>query len=171
MNFAINSQTDSLDRRGRRLRSPNRHFRYCLSYLAASSGSIAVNLLPFLAFYCSWRHTFNDVFLAEQIKYNHRDHGQYQKRHQASIVPCPVGTHRVLGSHRDCLIPSIIASSSLSSGIPLMNPANMNIESPAPKPSYHTIPDGLFKWSISASSDMENIIVWNEIIIKRANTQ
>ena len=124
MNFAINSQTDSLDRRGRRLRSPHRHFRYCLSYLAASSGSIAVNLLPFLAFYCSWRHTFNDVFLAEQIKYNHRDHGQYQKRHQASIVPCPVGTHRVLGNHRDCLIPSIIASSSLSSGMPLMNPEN-----------------------------------------------
>ena len=66
--------------------------------------------------------------------------------------------------------PSIIAASSISIGTDLMKPANIKMESPAPKPRYKIhIPKGFFKWKVSARLVMVNITIWNGTIMEKAN--
>ena len=68
------------------------------------------------------------------------------------------------------LQPSIMAASSMSSGIDLMNPQNMNTDRPEPNPRYsNTIPGGLFRWVILASLDIVNITIWKGTIMENTN--
>ena len=68
------------------------------------------------------------------------------------------------------LHPSIIAASSISIGIDLTNPLNINTESPDPNPRYIIIiPRGLSKFNILAILLIVNITIWNGTIIENTN--
>ena len=63
--------------------------------------------------------------------------------------------------------PSIIAASSISSGMLFTKPQNINTASPAPNPRYtRIIPMGLLKCIMFASFDRENITIWNGTIME-----
>ena len=70
------------------------------------------------------------------------------------------------------LHPSIMAASSISSGMPYTNPQNINTARPAPKPRYTgIIPTGLYKCNIFANFDNVNITIWNGTIIENKHRQ
>ena len=66
--------------------------------------------------------------------------------------------------------PSIAAASSISSGMLLTKPENINNASPAPKPRYITgIVHGAFSFSVSAAFARLNMTIWKGTIME--NTQ
>ena len=68
------------------------------------------------------------------------------------------------------LHPSIIAASSISSGIDFINPVNINTASPAPKPRYIIhIRNGVSRSSLSAVDDRVNMSIWNGTTIEKTN--
>ena len=62
---------------------------------------------------------------------------------------------------RTGLQPSMAAASSISSGMDLTKPVNMNSASPAPKPRYTTgMVKGVFRYRVSAVRDRVYMTIW-----------
>ena len=68
--------------------------------------------------------------------------------------------------------PSIIAASSISTGIDLTKPVNMNTASPAPKPKYTMMmPHGVLRPSLSEVRARVNMTIWNGTTIEKTHSR